>query len=245
MVKKKKITEALDSARKDGRLELTEHESKQIISAWEIPTTETHLATDKPSAVEAARELKYPIVMKIASPAILHKSDAGGVRVGLSSEIEVRQAFDDIIEGAKEYNPDAEIWGVSIQRYIPRGREVIIGLSQDPTFGPTLMFGLGGIWVEVLEDVSFRLAPISSEDAMEMIHEIKGYPLLSGIRGDSPADIDTLVDILKKVGELAIEFDEISEIDLNPTFVFDEGEGAVAVDARIILEEPPERKKKK
>lgn len=243
MVEKQKITEVFDSAQKDGRSELTEYESKQILSSWEISTTEIRLATEKREAVEEARNLKYPVVMKIASPDILRKSDAGGVEVGLSSELKVQHAFEDIMRNAKAYEPKADIWGVTVQKYFPQKREVIVGLFQDPSFGPTLTFELGGIWVELLEDASFRLAPTSPEDAREMVEEIKGYSILSGIRGEPPADIDALVDILQKVSRLPVEFDEISEMDLNPVFVFDRGEGAVAIDARIILEEPGEGSK--
>jgi len=237
---KEEITEILRSAREQNRRELTEYESKQVLSAWEIPTTRVGLARNVFDAVSAARKLKYPVVLKIASPDILHKTDAGGVRVGLSSELEVRQAFRQIISNAKAYKEDANILGVTVQEYLPPAREVIIGLIQDETFGPTLMFGLGGVWVEALKDVSFRLAPVSEEDAREMIREIGGYPVLKGARGEPPADVDALAVMLQKVGKLASEFDEISEMDLNPVFVFEGGKGAMVVDARIILKESKE-----
>lgn len=237
MPDKEKIAELLKSAREQNRRELTEYESKQVLSAWEIPTTRVELARNVLETVRAARKLKYPVVLKIASPDILHKSDAQGVRVGLSSELEVRQAFRQIISNARAYNGDADIWGATVQEYLPPAREVIIGLIQDETFGPTLMFGLGGIWVEALKDVSFRLAPVSEDDARDMIQEIEGYPVLKGVRGEAPADIGALVDILQKVGKLASEFEDISEMDLNPVFVFEGGKGAMTVDARIVLKE--------
>jgi acyl-CoA synthetase (NDP forming) len=237
MAAKKKVAEIIAKTRKQGRNELMEHESKQVLAAWEIPTTRIELARNVAEAVRAARELKYPVVMKIASPDIIHKTDAGGVKVGLSSEVELRQAFDEIIANARAYKADANIWGVTVQEYLPRAREVIIGTLQDPFFGPTLMFGLGGVWVEVLKDISFRLAPVTAEDARNMIEEIKGYPILAGVRGEPQADIDALVEILQKVGKLAHEFPEIAEMDINPIFVNDQGKGAVAVDARIILRE--------
>jgi acyl-CoA synthetase (NDP forming) len=240
MSDKEKITEILKSAKKQNRRELTEYESKQVLSAWEISTTRVGLARNVLEAVRAARKLKYPVVLKIASPDILHKTDANGVRVGLSSELEVRQSFRQITSNAKAYKEDADIWGVTVQEYLPPAREVIIGLIQDETFGPTLMFGLGGVWVEALKDVSFRLAPVSDEDAREMIREIGGYPVLKGARGEPPADVDALVVMLQKVGKLVSEFDEISEMDLNPVFVFERGKGAMVVDARIILEESEE-----
>lgn len=238
MADEETIQEVFESALEDERTELTEYESKQVLEAWEIPTTEARLAGNKLEAVRAARTIKYPVVAKIASPEILHKSDAGGVKVGLASEIEVRHAFDDIIANAKAQYPEADIWGVTIQEFVPREREVIIGVTQDPSFGPTLMFGLGGIWVEALEDVSFRLPPISEEEAHEMIQEIKGYSILTGVRGEEPADINALAGILQKVSQLVLVSNQISEIDLNPVFALGEGEGAIAVDARIILKEP-------
>jgi acyl-CoA synthetase (NDP forming) len=151
--------------------------------------------------------------------------------------MEVRQAFKEVVDNARAYRPKAKILGVTIQEYVPHAREVIVGALQDPTFGATVMFGLGGVWVEALKDVSFRLSPLTADDAREMVSEIKGYPILGGIRGEPAADIDAIVDVLQKVGQLAYEFPEISEMDINPLFVFDKGKGAIAVDARIILKE--------
>ncbi|MDI6820528.1 MAG: acetate--CoA ligase family protein [Candidatus Hodarchaeaceae archaeon] len=236
-VDKKRIAEILASARKQGRLGLLEHEAKQVLAAWGVPVARTELAGDAAEAVRIARELRYPVVMKIASPDIVHKSDAGGVRVGLSSELEVRQAFDEIVANARAYKPDANILGVVVQEYLPQAMEVIIGTLQDPSFGATVMFGLGGVWVEVLKDVSFRLAPLDAGDAREMIQEIKGHPVLMGVRGEPQADIGALIDILQKVGRLAHEFPGIAEMDLNPVFLFERGKGAIAIDARIILGE--------
>ena len=234
---KKKVTEILNLAYKDGRRELMELESKQVLAAWGVSVNRTELARDLSEAVKVAREVRYPIVLKIASPDIIHKSEADGVKVGLSSELELRQSFGELINNARAYKPDAKILGVTIQEYLPPAREVIVGALQDPSFGPTVMFGLGGVWVEVLEDISFRLAPLSAEDAREMIQEIKGYPVLAGIRGRPPADVGALIDIIQKVGQIAHEFSEITEMDLNPIFTFDDGKGAVVADARIILVE--------
>lgn len=234
---KKKVTEILNSVYKDGRRELMELESKQVLAAWGVPVNRTELARDLSEAVKVAREVRYPIVLKIASPDIIHKSEAKGVKVGLSSELELRQSFGELINNARTYKPDAKILGVTIQEYLPPAREVIVGALQDPSFGPTVMFGLGGVWVEVLEDISFRLAPLSAEDAREMIQEIKGYPVLAGIRGTPPADVGALIDIIQKIGQIAHEFSEITEMDLNPIFAFDDGKGAVVADARIILVE--------
>ncbi|MBC7218800.1 MAG: acetate--CoA ligase family protein [Hadesarchaea archaeon] len=234
---RQKILEILNSAKSENRRQLTEIESKSLLEAWGIPVSRTALARDVEEAVRIAREIHYPLVLKIASPDIIHKSDAKGVMVGINSELELRQAFNEIIKNAREYKPDAKILGVSIQEYLPPAREVIVGAIQDHSFGATVMFGLGGIWVEVLKDISFRLAPLSIEEAVEMIKEIKGYPVLAGLRGTPPADIGAIASIIQKVGQLAHEFPEIAEMDLNPVFVFNEGKGAVAVDARIVLGE--------
>ncbi len=234
---KKKVAEILNSIRKDGRRELMEFESKQVLAAWGVPVNRTEFASDLSEAVKVAREVRYPIVLKITSPDIIHKSEAKGIKVGLSSELELRQSFGELIDNVRTYKPDAKILGVTIQEYLPPAREVIVGALQDPSFGATVMFGLGGVWVEVLKDISFRLAPLSAEDAREMIQEIKGYPVLAGIRGAPQADVNALVDTIQKVGQLVHEFPEITEMDLNPIFAFDDGKGAVVADARIILGE--------
>lgn len=239
----KKTSKIIKSARKEGRTVLTEYESKNILDNFDIPVTETILATNKLKAVRAARNLKYPVVMKISSPDIIHKSDAGGVNVGLTSEIEVRQAYENITENAKAYNRSADIQGVVVQKYVPDAREVVIGITQDRSFGSTAMFGLGGVWVEVLEDVSFRLAPVSEKDAEEMIKEINGYPILSGARGEAPSDISALVNIIQKMSKLPTKYEEISEVDLNPVFALDKGKGATVIDAQIILKETEEEEK--
>lgn len=234
---KKRVLEIINSAKTDNRKELLEMESKQLLEAWGIPVNRTLLAKDVNEAVRIAREIHYPLVAKIASPDILHKSDAKGVIIGIGSELELRQAYNDILKNAKAYKPSARITGVTIQEYLPQAREIIVGAVQDPSFGATVMFGLGGTWVEVLKDISFRLAPINVEDARDMIKEIKGYPVLSGLRGTPPADIDAIVDLIQKTGQLAYEFPEITELDINPIFVFNTGKGVMAVDARIVLGE--------
>lgn len=238
MVEKQKIAEVFDSAMEGGRHVLTEYESKQVLTAWEIPVSEARLVKEKSEAVEEARNLKYPVVMKIASPDILRKSEAGGVRVGISSELKLKHAFDNIMIKAKAYKPDADIWGVTVQKYFPQKRETTVSLFEDLSFGAVLAFGMSGLWGEILEDMSFRLAPTSPEDIRNMVKEVKGYPVLFGDRRGPPADIDALVNVLQKVSQLPSEFDEISEVNLNPVFVFDKGEGAIAVDAQIKLRGP-------
>ena len=173
--------------------------------------------------------------MKIASPDILHKSDIGGVRVGIGSREEVRQAFVEMKERAKRLLPDADIWGVSIQEMVHGGKEVILGMVRDPQFGPVVMFGLGGIYVEVLKDVSFRIAPLTVEDVGEMIHGIRSLPLLQGARGEKPIHIDPIVESLLRLSQLVTDFPEIFEIDINPLMVFPEGRAPIAVDARLTL----------
>ncbi|MEW6592846.1 MAG: acetate--CoA ligase family protein [Candidatus Hadarchaeota archaeon] len=229
-----KVAEILKSV-EEGRKELTETESKSVLQARGIPVNRTMLAADVPEAIRIAREIHYPVVLKLASPDILHKSDAKGVKLGVGSEFELKRAFEELMNNAKLYKPNARILGVTVQEYIPPAREVIVGGIQDRTFGPTVMFGLGGIWVEVLKDVSFRLAPLDPAEARGMIQEVKGSQVLAGIRGAPPADINAIADVIQKVGQLIVDFPNISEIDINPMFVFDAGKGAVAVDARILL----------
>ncbi len=225
----------LSSILEEGRRTLTEVESKKVLSEWDISVTESILASSELEAVDAARDLKYPVVMKISSPDILDKSEADCIRVGISSEIEVRQAFEDLKLNAKSWNEEADIYGVEVQEYVPDAQEAVVGIIQDQSFGPTVTFGLSGVWVDVLEDISYRLAPVSKEDAEEMIEEINGYPILAGINSGTMFDRDALVDIIKKTSELPMEFREISEIDLDPIFAYEKGDGAIVVDARIIL----------
>jgi acetyl-CoA synthetase (ADP-forming) len=228
----KKIFELVCS---ENRRELTELEAKNVLESYAIPVVQTELATTEAEAIKLAGELGYPVVLKIASPDILHKVDAGGVKTMLKTDSEVKKAFTDIIENASKYDPDARILGVTIQHHIPRGVEVIIGGLKDPVFGPCVMFGMGGTWVEIMNDVSFRLAPTSLKKAREMTHEIKAYPLLTRYRGLEGVDIDSIADIIVKVSNLMHENEIIAEVDVNP--VFARADSSIAVDARIVLEE--------
>jgi acetyl-CoA synthetase (ADP-forming) len=232
---KDQIMEILNSAKNRGQRELLELDAKRVLQLWGIPVNRTELVKNVDDAIRVAREIHYPVVLKIASPDISHKSDAKGVKVGIGSELELRQAFKDLINDVNTYNPKAKILGVAVQEHMPLAREAIVGGLQDKSFGPTVMFGLGGVWVEILKDVSFRLAPLTVDDAKEMMQEIKGYPVLAGTRGETPADIEALAVIIEKVGKLVAEFPQISELDINPVFVFNAGKGAIAVDARISL----------
>jgi acyl-CoA synthetase (NDP forming) len=223
----------IDRARTQGRKILTEVESKQLLEEAGIPIVRARLATSRDAAVQAARDIGFPVVLKVVSPQITHKSDVGGVKLDLKSAEEVAAAFDEIMAAARGAAPDATIDGVSVQQMARPGIEVIVGVSTDPQFGPVIMFGLGGILVEVLKDVSFRIIPIVSRDARQMIHEIKGFPLLEGYRGQDPADLAALESLLLRVSAFVEQQPEVSELDLNPVFAYKDG--ALAVDARIVL----------
>ncbi|MCD6288990.1 MAG: acetate--CoA ligase [Anaerolineae bacterium] len=234
-VDRERVRKVLDKIRASGRVNVVEAEAREIMQAYGIPVPESELATTSEEAVAIAERLGYPVVMKIASPDILHKTDIGGVRVNLMSASDVRDAFDLITYRASRYMPNAEIWGCLVQRQAPRGREVILGMSRDPQFGPLMLFGLGGIYVEVLKDVSFRVAPIGRREAMEMMQEIRSYPLLKGTRGEEPADLEAVADTILRLSQLVIDFPEIVEMDVNPLVVFNQGKGALALDIRLVL----------
>ncbi|MDO8670659.1 MAG: acetate--CoA ligase family protein [Dehalococcoidia bacterium] len=228
------VGELLAQVGSEGRKNLTEVEAKQILRAAGVNVAETRLAKTKAEAVSIARELGFPIVLKVVSPQILHKSDIGGVKLNLLDADGVAAAYDAIMAAVAERQPEATVDGVAVQQMARVGIEVIVGVSKDEKFGPVLMFGLGGIFVEIMKDVSFRLVPITRRDARQMVKEIKGHPLLEGYRGQEPANIEMLEDILLKVSDLAEQHQEIKEMDLNPIFAY--RDGAIVVDARIILE---------
>lgn len=221
-------------AQKEGRKALLETEAKAICMEYAIPVTKFKLAKNVREAAEFAEQLGYPVVLKIVSPDIIHKSDAGGVMVNLKSKAEVQDAYGKILENAKKYKATAKIAGVLVQEMAPQSTEVIVGAIKDPQFGQTLMFGLGGVFVEILKDVTFRIAPITREDAWEMVTGIKAYPLLKGYRNTPPSDIDAIINILLCTSKLVMDYPEISELDLNPIMAYEKG--AKTVDARIILE---------
>ncbi len=226
--------EILKQARKEKRTQLTEIESKELLKEAGVPVVESKLARTKSEAVSLSKKTGFPVVLKIVSPDVTHKSDAGGVRLGLANTTQVGKAYSEIVSAIKKNYPKAKIEGVSVQKMARPGVEVIIGMTKDAQFGPVLMFGLGGILVEVLKDVSFRIVPLAKRDAHEMIKEIKGYPLLEGYRGQEPADVPFLEDLMLKISEFVDENPEIKELDLNPIFAYKNK--AVAVDARVILE---------
>ncbi|MDD5311806.1 MAG: acetate--CoA ligase family protein [Dehalococcoidia bacterium] len=226
--------EILGQARKEKRTLLTEIESKELLKGARIPVVEARLATSKAGAMELAKKVGFPVAMKIVSVDVTHKSDSGGVKLGIANATQAGKAYTDILAGVKKHYPKAKILGVSVQKMARPGVEVIIGMTKDAQFGPVIMFGLGGILVEVLKDVSFRIVPMTKRDASEMISEIKGYPLLKGYRGSEPANIPYLEELIVKVSDFVDKNPEIKELDLNPVFAYKDG--AVAVDARVILE---------
>jgi acyl-CoA synthetase (NDP forming) len=227
----------IERARQQGRTLLTELESKQVLHDLGIPTTLGQLATSEEEAVRAAEAMGYPVVLKIASPDIVHKSDVGGVKLHLQDGEAVRQAFRAMQQSVAAQAPGARVDGISVQPMAAPGVEVIVGMSKDATFGPVLMFGLGGVLVEVLKDVTFRIVPLSQRDAREMIHDIQGFPVLAGYRGAAPADLEALQHILLTLSAFVASTPEIKEIDLNPIYAY--AQGALAVDARVLLEEVP------
>jgi acetate---CoA ligase (ADP-forming) subunit beta len=228
------VTNVFQKAIEQNRIVLTELESKQLIKELGIKTTEIKLAVSEEEAVKISNEIGFPVVMKISSQDITHKSDAGGVKVGLKTSAEVAQAFRDIMSSCTSKFPSAKIEGIVIQNMAKPGVEVIVGMTKDPQFGPVIMFGLGGIWVELLKDTTFRITPLTKTDARDMITEIKSFALLKGFRGTEPVDLLALEDILIKVSSFVDNHPQIKEMDLNPIFAYKDG--AIVVDARIILE---------
>ena len=229
MIEVKRI---IERAKQEGR-SLLEHEAKAIVESYDIPVTKVRVTHSIDEAIRAAEEIGYPVVLKIVSPDIIHKSDVGGVIVNIKDSEGVKEAYERILTNVKQKMPDAKVVGILVQEFAPQGLEVIIGLIRDPQFGPTVMFGLGGVFVEIFKDVSFRIAPLTEQDAEDMINEIRAKPLLYGYRGSEPVDVDAIKDALIKTGRMGLEIEEIAEMDLNPTMVYPNG--IKVVDARIIL----------
>ena len=234
-VDKEPVRELIERVRGEGRVSIGDSEAWEVLKAYGFNVPRSRLAATPEEAVDIADEFGYPVVMKIASPDILHKTDVGGVKVNLRSPGDVRDAFDLMIYRAGRYVPGARVWGCQVQEMVHGGREVLLGMSRDPQFGPLVAFGMGGIYVEALKDVSFRIAPFSPREADEMIREIRAYRLLEGVRGEAPADHMAMVDALLRISQLVTDFPEIVELDINPLMVFEEGRGAMAIDMRLIL----------
>jgi acetyltransferase len=230
------VQEVFEQVRSEGRLTVGDAEARRVMEAYGIPLPRSVLAKNPEEAVEAAESIGYPVAMKIASPDILHKTDIGGVRLNIRRVDEVRDSFDLLNYRALQFMPEAEILGVLIQEMVEGCHEVLVGMSRDPQFGPLLAFGLGGIYVEALRDVTFRIAPVTRWEAREMLSEIRGYNLLRGVRGERPADLEAIVDCILRVSQLVTDFPEMVELDINPLIVCEEGRGAVAVDLRMALQ---------
>lgn len=230
-----KAAQVLHLVREEGRSHLLDYEVKEILEAYGFQFPKSLMARTTEEALLAAQVIGFPVVLKIISPQIQHKTDVGGVKVNIKDEEELIKAFQELTIGVRQALPGVSILGVLVQEMIAGGKEIIIGFTRDPQFGPLVMFGLGGIYVEVIKDVSFRLAPLCPEEAQEMIREIKGYPLLKGVRGEPEADLEALVNSLVSLAQLAADFPELSEGEINPLLVRPKGQGAVAVDARLAL----------
>ena len=218
---------------------LSEHQSKALLKLYGIPVTRENVAKSSHEAISFAEKIGFPVVLKIDSPDIMHKSEAKAIRLGVNSKEEILQCYKEIIENAERYDSKARINGVLVQEMIRGGTEVIVGMSEDPQFGPTIAFGLGGIFVEVLKDISLRVVPLLKSDADLMVRETKGYQILRGLRGKNRSDIEAVIDVLLRISRLAEDWkDYISEIDINPLIVFDEGHGVKALDALVVLRKP-------
>jgi 4-hydroxybutyrate---CoA ligase (ADP-forming) len=234
-VDKEKVKSILDKITQEGRKNVLEEEGYGVLTSYGFSTPKSILGTTEEECAKAANQIGYPVVMKIASPDIIHKSDAGGVKVGIKSEKELRLAFKEIMNSAKAYKAEARIKGVLVQEMITSAKEIILGAKQDQLFGPLVMVGLGGIYVEVLKDVVFRLAPIDEQEAEKMVDSIKAIKLLKGIRGEAPSDLAAVVDSLQRLSQLITDFPEIEEFDINPLLVLESGKGVRVADVRIGL----------
>ncbi len=225
---------SIDRVLSEGRLSMSEDEGYELLRAYEVPVPPTAVATSADEAVEMARDMGYPVVLKVASPDIAHKSDAGGIAVGMASDEQVRDNYLYIMRTVRQRVPRARIDGVTVQKMV-KGREVIVGINRNDTFGPVVTFGLGGIFVEILKDVSTRIAPLTREDIRSMVTEIRSFPILAGARGQAPSDLEALEDLIARVTQIALDLPEVQELEVNPLLLGEEGEGAWAVDALITL----------
>ncbi|MSU00589.1 acetate--CoA ligase family protein [Tissierella pigra] len=224
--------------KKETRRFLSEHESKIMLGNAGIPVPKEDIAKDKEEALGMAGKIGYPLVMKIESADIPHKSDAGGVKLNINSEKDVKKAYDEIMDSVTKYNSTAKINGILMQEMLPKGTELIIGVNNDPLYGPMILCGLGGVFVEIFKDVSLYPAPLNHKEALEMVKSLKGYPLLTGYRGGNELDVEALVDLIVKVSNFAIENkNTVAEIDINPVFLYEKGEGLSVADSLIIVKE--------
>ena len=227
-----KARRIVEQARNAGRTALFEYESDEIAKLYNIHVPRAGLAKSEKEAVDLSRKISYPVVMKILSPDIIHKTDAGGVVLNIKSAAEAMNAYSSILKNVRRFNKNAAIVGVYVQKMAPSSHEFVVGATRDPQFGPTVMFGLGGIYVEIFKDVSFRLAPLSKEEALEMIDETKSSKLLEGFRGEKPLDRESAAEVIQQIGNMMNDISEIESIDLNPLFIYPKG--VIAPDVRII-----------
>lgn len=233
--KKSIVFKVFNEVLQDNRVSLTEVEAKRVLRAYHVPVPTEYLVTTEEEAVSFSSKIGFPVAMKIVSPQIHHKTDVGGVRLNIADEKEAQVSYNQIMTSAGQFRPDATLTGVLVSPMVPKGKEIIIGQTRDPQFGPLIMFGLGGIYVELLKDVSFRVSPLTEEDCYSMIDEIQTSKLLKGFRGDKPADIDAIVETLLQVDRLMRDFDEIVEFDINPMVVYDKGKGVLCLDSKMTL----------
>ena len=224
-----------DKVKQEKRQNLLEEEGQEVLRAYGLPLPQSALAKTEQEAVKIAKKIGYPVVLKIASPQIIHKSDAGGVKVNIQNDKDVHSAFKEIIKNAKKYSKNAVIQGVLVVEMVKGGKEMIIGSKQEPGFGPVLMLGMGGIYVEILKDVTFRLAPVTDKEAEDMIASIKTKKLLEGVRGEKPSDLAKLSECIQRLSQLVTDFTEIKELDMNPVLVMEKGKGCKILDVRIGL----------
>jgi acetyltransferase len=229
------VKAVIEQARSEGRVTIGDAEARAILKAYGIPAPPSELAETPEKAIAIADRIGYPVVLKVASPDILHKTDVGGVKVGLQNSSDVRDAFDLITYRAQRYLPEARLWGCLVQKMVEPGIEILIGMNRDPQFGPLITFGLGGIYVEILKDVSFRVAPLSRQDAGAMQDEIRAHALLDGVRGQEPVDQSAIAETLLRVSQLAMDHSQIAELDINPFVAYQEGRGGIALDMRLVL----------
>jgi acetyltransferase len=234
-VDKNKVAKIFEKVLKEKRKYLPEYEAVEVFKAYGLNVAKSKLAKDVEECIKAANEIGYPVVMKISSPDIIHKFDVSGVKLNLSNETQVKNAFNEMVSNVKKFKPDATIWGVLIQEMSGKGIETIIGVKRDHQFGPIIMFGLGGIYVETLKDVTFRVAPVKELGASKMVESIKAHKILEGLRGNPPSDMRAISNCIERISQLVMDFDNIEELDINPLVVFEKGKGCKVLDGRILI----------